>query len=86
MTLPSAVVNEIGLAWRGSAFALLGDGSLNLVDVYEAAVIWDGNERTVEIDTAETEPLVGTGMIYGHDLRIQAIESGMVTIKAIPTM
>ncbi len=55
-------------------------------DLYEATIIWDDRPQVVEIDTAETDPLVGMSLIYGHDLRIQAIENGVVTIKALPPM
>jgi predicted aspartyl protease len=63
---------------------MLGDGSLHQFDVYVATVIWDGQARTVETDAADTTPLVGVGLLYGHDLRIQMVEGGMVTIEALP--
>ena len=83
LTLPSTLIASLGLAWLGRAQAMLGDGSIQLVDVYEATVIWDSHTRIVETDTAEVTPLVGMGLIYGHDLRIQAIEGGTVTIEAL---
>jgi hypothetical protein len=38
----------------------------------------------VEIDAADTDPLVGMGLLYGYEVRIQAIEGGAVTIEALP--
>jgi clan AA aspartic protease len=84
LTLPAALIAALGLTWRGYATAVLGDGSLQQFDVYAAAVIWDGQTRVVEIDAAETDPLVGMGLLYGHEVRIQAIDGGMVTIEALP--
>jgi len=46
-------------------------------------VIWDGQLRTVETDSADTEPLQDMGMIYGHDLRIQVVSGSTVTIEAL---
>jgi predicted aspartyl protease len=64
---------------------MLGDGSLHPFDVYVATIIWNGHARSVETDAAETTPLIGMGLLYGHDLRIQTIEGGMVTIEALQT-
>jgi hypothetical protein len=38
----------------------------------------------VEIDAADTDPLVGMGLLYGYEVRIQAIDGGVVTIEALP--
>ena len=84
LTLPPSLIVSLGLAWRGQAQAMLGDGSLHQFDVYVATVIWDGQARTVETDAADTIPLVGMGLLYGHDLRIQLVEGGTVSIEALP--
>jgi predicted aspartyl protease len=84
LTLPTSLIAALGLTWRGYATAVLGDGSLQQFDVYAATVIWDGQTRVVEIDAAETDPLVGMGLLYGHEVRIQAIDGGKVTIEALP--
>ncbi len=84
LTLPLPLIASLGLPWRGPAQAVLADGSLHLFDVYAATVIWDGQARTVEIDAADSEPLVGMSLIYGYDLRIQAVDGGTVTLEALP--
>jgi clan AA aspartic protease len=84
LTLPSSLIALLGLSWLGRQQAMLADGVVRLFDVYGATVIWDGQLRTVETDSADTEPLLGMGMIYGHDLRIQVVSGGTVTIEALP--
>jgi predicted aspartyl protease len=84
LTLPTALIATLGLTWRGYASAVRGDGSLQQFDVYAAPVVWDGQARVGEIDAAETDPLVGMGLLYGHEVRMQAIDGGMVTIEALP--
>ena len=84
LTLPTSLIAALGLVWRGYASAVLGDGSLQQFDVYAATVIRDGQARVVEIDAADTDPLVGMGLLYGHEVRIQAIDGGTVTIEALP--
>ena len=84
LTLPSSLIVLLGLSWLGRQQAMLADGVVRLFDVYRATVIWDGQLRTVETDSADTEPLLGMGMIYGYDLRIQVVSGGTVTIEALP--
>lgn len=83
LSLPSVLIARLGLTWRGHAQAVLADGSLHLFEVYAATIVWDGQVRTVETDAADTDPLVGMGLIYGHELRIQAVDGGMVAIAAL---
>ena len=86
LTLPSAVVEALDLEQLGQGEALVGDGTIQVFDLYEAILIWDDDEVVVEVATAETEPLMGMSLIYGHDLRIEAIEGGAVTIEKLISM
>ncbi|MGL5032982.1 MAG: clan AA aspartic protease, partial [Microcystaceae cyanobacterium] len=52
-------------------------------EVYAGRVIWDGDYQDISVNEAETDPLVGMGLLYGYDLQIQAIEGGRVTIKKL---
>jgi clan AA aspartic protease len=83
LTLPSSLITLLGLPWLGRQQAVLADGVARLFDVYAATVIWDGQPRIVETDAADTEPLLGMGMIYGHELRIQVVSGGSVAIEAL---
>ena len=84
LTLPFSLILSLGLTWRGQAQATLGNGSLHQFDVYGATVIWDGQGRIVETDAADTTPLIGMGMLYRHEIYIQTVEGGTVTINALP--
>ncbi|MBD2021912.1 clan AA aspartic protease, partial [Leptolyngbya sp. FACHB-36] len=59
------------------------DGSETTFEVYAATIIWDGGYRTIPVNEAETDPLIGMSLLYGYDLRIQAVEGGNVTIEAL---
>jgi len=83
LTLPSSLISFLGLMWLGRQQGILGDGSIQQFDVYTATVMWDNRLRTIEIDAAETIPLIGMSLLYGHELRIQAVENGQVTIEAL---
>ena len=76
LTLPEAVITALGLSFRSRGSAILADGSETEFDIYAATVIWDGETRNVLIGTANTDPLVGMGLLYGFNINIQAIDAG----------
>lgn len=84
LTLPSTVITALGLTWYMRQEGILGDGRVCMFDVYEASVIWDGQVRTIEVNGAETDPLVGMGLLEGYELKIQGIAGGLVKITALP--
>lgn len=86
LTLPFAVVDALGLELIGQGEALVGDGTIQVFDLYEATLTWDDERIVVDVASAETEPLMGMSLIYGHDLRIQAIENGKVSIERLIIM
>ena len=83
LTLPQSIISALGCPHIGRGRAVMANGQSELFDVYETTVIWDGQPRTVETDAAETDALIGMSLIYGYELRIQAIDGGRVTIEAI---
>ncbi|MGB5594768.1 MAG: clan AA aspartic protease [Crocosphaera sp.] len=83
LTLPSAIIAQLGLTWYMEQEGILGDGSLCLFNVYEASIIWDGQVRSVEVNESETDPLIGMGLLEGYELKIQGIAGGSVTITAL---
>lgn len=83
LTLPSGIIAELDLTWKGRDVATLGDGTSCIFEVYIASVIWDGEYRAIDINESETVPLIGMRLLRGYDLRIQAIEGGLVTIEAL---
>ncbi|NJL35391.1 MAG: clan AA aspartic protease [Leptolyngbyaceae cyanobacterium SM1_4_3] len=83
LTLPSDTISVLELSWQGRDIATLGDGTSCTFEVYTGLVIWDGQYREIYINESETVPLVGMRLLRGYDLRIQAIEGGVVTIEAL---
>lgn len=83
LSLPSAIVLQLGLPWTISNPATLGDGSETVFDFYTGTVIWDGQYREIDIAESETEPLLGMAMLYGYRLQIDTVEGGSVKIEAL---
>jgi clan AA aspartic protease len=84
LSLPSATIARLGLAWRRRGGALLADGSESIFDIYEAVVMWDGRPLRIAVDAADMLPLVGMSLLDGHELTIQVRPNGGVTITPLP--
>ncbi len=84
LTLPPDVVAALGLPYRRSGRALLGDGRAVMFDVHEAVISWEGTGRRIPVDVADTDPLLGMGLLYGHSLSIEVVENGEVLVRALP--
>lgn len=82
LTLPSDQILALGWPWRRRGNAVLADGTKILFDTHEATILWHGQLRTIPVDVAEVEPLVGMSLLYGSDLHIHAADGGQVRIIA----
>jgi clan AA aspartic protease len=83
LTLPSAAITTLNLPWNASDIVTLGDGSETVFDLYAVTIIWDGQDREVDVAESETEPLIGMALLYGYRLQVDAIEGGIVRIEAL---
>ena len=83
LTLPSATIVTLDLKWRGSEDVVLGDGCTQRFDVYSARTIWDGKFRPIKVNEADTDSLVGLGLLYGYQMYIQIKDGGSVKIRSL---
>ena len=84
LSLPPALVASLGLRWKSIGRGILADGRECLFDVYVGKVVWDGKERRVLVDEADTDPLVGMALLSGYELKMQIRPRGKVAIKRLP--
>ncbi len=82
LTLPPALVAELGLNFEGIGRATLGDGSEITFPYYDVAVLWDGQPKYGLADAADTTPLVGMSLLDSHNLCVEVEEGGRVVIEA----
>ncbi len=80
LSLPNDIITELDLLWSYRDRGTLGDGSEVLFDIYDAVVIWDGKSQEIEVNSAETDPLIGMSMLRGYRLQVDTIEGGLVII------
>jgi clan AA aspartic protease len=83
LSLPTDIIIELGLEWSYRDRATLGDGSETVFDVYNAEIVWNGQLRSIEVDAAETEPLLGMALLRGYRLQVDTIEGELVTIETL---
>ena len=84
LTLPLAVIERFGGQRVGIANVYLADGSRTFCHIFKLTILWDGRPLTIEVDAAETEPLIGMGLLAGLDLQMRVVPNGEVIIIAIP--
>ena len=82
LTLPTALVRELGLVYRDRGRAILADGSEALLDTYDVAVFWDSRLRSARASAADATPLVGMQLLDRHNLNIDVENGGRVVITA----
>jgi clan AA aspartic protease len=80
LALPTNLINDLGPVWLQRRKAILGDGTARLFDVFEISVEWDGEILTIPVYATDAQSLIGMSLLYGHDLHIQVIDGGTVTI------
>jgi clan AA aspartic protease len=83
LTLPAAIVEELGLLWQDAVAGTLADGSLVVLDVYEATVIWNQRPRQIRVDQADAVPLIGMALMQGYELNVKVRSRGKVTLKPL---
>lgn len=84
LTLPTALIAALGLPWLCRQQGQLADGSILTFDVYVATVDWHGQSLSIEVEAADTQPLLGTALLHGSELRVEVRPNGSVTIVPIP--
>ena len=84
LTLPSHIVRALQLSFVGNRRVTLADGSVIVLDLYLATVLWHGQEREVLVLQAEGGPLVGMALLYGSRVVLHVVDDGDVLIEPWP--
>jgi clan AA aspartic protease len=84
LTLPSHMIQTLRLPFVGHRRATLGDGSIVVLDLYLATVLWYEQEREVLVLQADGEPLVGMALLYGSRVVLHVVDDGDVLIEPWP--
>lgn len=83
LTLHPDLLGELNAERRGRGRAKLANGQFDVFDIFAVDVLWDGEQRTVEADAAEAEPLIGMELLRGFDLSSRVVPGGTMTIEGL---
>jgi clan AA aspartic protease len=81
LTLPLRLIQILGCQWKRRGRARLADGSEVFFDVYQGVILWDGQLRSVPVDSSGFLPLVGMSLLDGYEVTLLASPGGTVTIQ-----
>ena len=82
LTLPAAMVAELGLPFAYVGWAFLTNDDEVSFDVNDVTVVWDGQPRRIRAAATGSTTLVGMLLLDGHDLSVQVRNGGHVVIRA----
>jgi clan AA aspartic protease len=84
LTLRPAQISALGLPFLGALVGQLADGSLQRIAVHDAILWWDGSPVQVRIQAVESDSLLGTRLLAGHEVMIAFVAGGAVAVMPIP--
>jgi clan AA aspartic protease len=80
LSLPADLLAQLQLPFAKVSKYTLADGTEEVFDVYRGKVIWQGEERRVDVLDAPGSPLVGMGLLEGSRLTIDVVAHGPMTV------
>jgi len=83
ITLPPAACTALALPLARYQPSYLADSSSVLLEVYIATLLWNNEERDVEVLALEGAPLIGMTMLEGHEIHLQIADGGLVRIERL---
>ena len=83
LTLPMSLISSLALSFAGTTRTTLGDCSEVRIDVFEATVLWENQERHVTVLATQGDALVGMAMLFGYRMTLEVEDGGAVVIEAL---
>jgi clan AA aspartic protease len=83
LTLPASLIRALDLPFAGTTRALLADGSEVGMELFLAAVLWEGKPCEALVFAAEGGVLLGMAMLAGSRMTLDIEEEGRVTIESL---
>jgi clan AA aspartic protease len=83
LTLPADAIAQLGLSYVGVQPSTLADNSRTFLAIYRLTVLWDDEDREIDVLELEGAPLLGMSLLEGCDVRIQAVDGGLITIERL---
>ena len=84
LTLPPVIISALGLSYQYSVPMFLADGQSIRVRVFDAAITWYGQERSIPVQETDGDSLLGFSLLYGLRLLLDAVDGGDVIVDDLP--
>ncbi|MCY3608134.1 MAG: hypothetical protein OXG57_06775 [Acidimicrobiaceae bacterium] len=84
LTNPPGLASALALPQQGIGESLLAYGRITHFPYFAGGVMWDDHYLAIEIDAAETTPLVGMRLLHGYRLCADVYDGGRLTIERLP--
>jgi clan AA aspartic protease len=81
LTLRKATIDRLELPRTGSVCAMIADGTVATFDTYEVELIWNGRSKLIDIEQADTMPMIGMALLKECKLQIEVWLGGSVRIS-----
>ena len=81
LSLPSDVINRLGLYYSGQRAVSMADGFAHNVDVFTARVLLHENWRPVFVIRLDSFPLLGMRSLLGCTLSMNVYAGGRVVVE-----
>jgi len=83
VALPVADVQRLGLSNPRRQQVAFANGETGNCDVYQADVIWEGEQQSARLYAIGVEPLVGMALLDGSRVTMDVAEGGPVVIEPL---
>ncbi len=81
LTLPSDVIDRLGLSYSGQRAVAVADGFVHNVDVFTARVLWHETWKPVFVIRLDSSPLLGMRSLLGCRLSMNVCAGGRVVVE-----
>jgi len=83
LTLSNDLVQSLQLPFVGHRRGRLADGSVVLMEVYQATVLWHGQPQDIVVSKAQGTSLLGMSLLIGSRLVLDVVDDGDVQIEEL---
>ena len=83
LALPQRVIQRLSAIRQPAQIHQMANGDTFATPTYQLEITWLGRSRTVEVIALEGNPLLGTGLLLGTQITIDAIAGGEVMIESL---
>ena len=84
LTLPPALIANLGLSYVTHQRVVLADGGAYRVRVYTADILWGDDQRTILVHASDGGALIGMRLLQGHQVVLNVVDGGDVIVIPLP--